>query len=226
MKYIIASGFILLPILIGVIYAVQKIIQTNGLLAFSTGYLQKFSEYMNSQGRNMDAYTFLTMNGNKMQNMLGRQGLVTIREPYVGIHSNLPIIINGLSRINQYFGEFFLERDRNQYANMIQEAILREIGDLENMKTDMIKVLKNPLKLLQIGYSNILSAPVYIISSVGIISGSFARRIISSFLFKLLAGVITLIGLASGVVTLVAEFNTVLSIFSSSQTFINGLFHT
>lgn len=216
MEYIIVFCLLFLPMVVGEIQLLYYMEKNKIKLNFSEGYLRKFKEYVNSGGHNIEHYTYLVKNSNKMQNLLGSQGLMIIKPPFANYRiENYAIILNGLSEIHQYLTGEFLGDQAYQMARIVTDSMLRKIGDLEDYLRSAKKKLLNPIIAIKTGYSIIILIPIYLLVWVGIVSSKAITKILSNIFFRFIIGAITIIGLVSSIITIVSGFETLISIIES-----------
>jgi len=180
-------------------------------LKFADLYRERFIAYCNSYGRDHEAYTWLILKSNRMQNEMGEYGVFSVFSPPGGHirYKNYPIITNMIPELRSFidqnersFGAIFAPTI-DSYANIIDEALLRYIGVLGDRELDSIQTLRNPLLWLRTGVEQILSAPFIILAWVGLIGSSAIWRLQGSYLFKMIAGITTIIGLVSALITII-----------------------
>jgi len=182
-----------------------KLKKQNERLAFAEEFLGKLKSYVDSVGRNLDDYGWMIHRSNKMQNHLGGLGVIhSYKPPYQNImYSNYPIMLNMLPELRSSIEDDILRSVAYQYANSLQETLVRHIGCIEDSLEFYEKEIKNPFKWLREGVREIVSVPVYLLSWLGIISESFVHKLISNVFFKMVSGVIALAGFASAIITIV-----------------------
>lgn len=182
-----------------------KLKKQNEKLDFADEFLGKLKSYVDSVGRNLDDYGWMIHRSNKMQNHLGSLGIIhSYKPPYKNImYSNYPIILNMLPDLRSSIENDILRSVAYQYANSLQETLVRHIGRIEDNLEFYKKEIKNPFKWLREGVREIVAVPAYLLSWLGIISESFVRKLISSVFFKAVSGLIALVGFVSAIVTIV-----------------------
>ena len=182
-----------------------KFKKQDAMLSFADEFLGRLKKYVDSAGRNLDDYGWMIHRSNKMQNHLGDLGIIhSYKPPYQNIrYSNYPIILNMLPDLRSSIENGMLTSVAYQYANALQETLIRHIGCVEDNLEFYEKEIKNPFKWLREGVREIVAVPAYLLSWLGIISESFVHKLISSILFKAFAGFVALIGFVSAIVTIV-----------------------
>ncbi|WP_415900563.1 hypothetical protein [Neptuniibacter sp. QD48_11] len=197
--------FVIALFLIGFVsYAIKKNRQDKQI-EFATDYRQKFHEYLDSKGEDNAAYGWLIHRSNKMQSQMGSQGVMSnFRPPYANyMVSNYPIILNMIPSLNEAHKDYLLRGQAEQYARAVDEALLRHHGLVTDRSDYLFTKLRNPIAWFQEGVRQVVGSPVYALGMFGIISLSTAGVIVSSVIFRVLSGLVTLIGFASAILTLV-----------------------
>jgi hypothetical protein len=211
MSLIFTISTVLLILLIGFIFELRQSRSLLGNIDFVNEYLENFMEYANSKGSNKSKYNYLVMNSNKMQNLLGNQGFATIRLPFENVmYNHWALIINGLSQMHSYFSRNYFEQQAFQVAEQIRESLIRKIGDYTIENETKYKRVFNPVIWFATGIRFILSIPILILESFGIIGINGRIRAISSFFFKFIAGIVALIGLVSSIFSIVFGWDQII----------------
>lgn len=78
---------------------------------------------------------------------------------------------------------------------MVDAALRRALGQYDRITKDNLRELKNPLRWLSSGVMTLLTLPLLILRDVGLISASLFGKISRSKFLKLLAGLISIIGI-------------------------------
>ena len=84
--------------------------------------------------------------------------------------------------------------------------MIKYIGYLEDYKRETERNVKNPMVLFREGFKEIISIPLFILSSFSIFSRKTVNSIMDSIIFKIFTGLIALITLVSGIVTIVVAY--------------------
>lgn len=207
MKYILTSALVLIPIIIAIISRLLLFKKIRSNLNFTYEFNNNFNDYLESNGRNNNSYIFLVKNSNQMQNLLGNQGYMIMQQPFNrGVINHYAVIINGISQIRSYLSESILRDQAFQLAQYVSDSLIRVIGDNEKLDSETRTNIKNPFILYKIGWEFIISIPLHILKWFGILSNNIFLLLIHSFIFKILAGVITLIGFISSIMTLILGY--------------------
>lgn len=167
----------------------------------ATEFSENLHQYVESNGRNAEAYGWMIHRSNRMQNELGTAGIFAVyRPPYANYqYKNYPVILNMLPDLQRSLSDSTLSRGDlpQQYASAIQHALVRHLGSLDDLSETISRALKNPFFWLREGVRTLLSTPLALLEWAGIISGSWLSQITSNYLFKALSGISALIGLFS-----------------------------
>ena len=218
MDKIIVIVIIIALCLIGFYQIFKRIKSFNEKYTFAIEYLDALKSYLESNGQDIQSYSWLINRSNKMQNQMGSQGLLGFyRPPYqnYGI-PNYPIILNMLPDLRTALSDSFLSRSlASQYANALQEAIVRHIGSIEDAINNQKKYFRNPIVWLRQGIRMLLSLPANLLNWLGIITITAVNKYNSSIFFKILYSIITIVGLVSAIITIVMGWNQFLSIIIS-----------
>jgi len=208
---IIIVGFILV-VLIGFIDVLKRRFRVIEQIDFANVYRNKFIDLSNKFFQNYDRfshsgnldnelYVWLTMNVNKIQSYLGSFGIMSYKPAYQNyMINNYQIIINTLPKFREGKIEHF-------DVASADDCLLRYIGHLEEVGKETIKNLKNPIIWFREGIKIIISYPIIILSWFGIFSRRTVGTITDSPVFKIIAGLIALVTLASGLVTIFVGYD-------------------
>lgn len=180
-------------------------------------FLNRLHDYVKSSGKDDNAYVWLTKNSNSVQNLVGVQGYMDFQPPFQNyLIKNMPVILNCLPLLRQEFETFTFSDGRraNEYTRFLQETVLRYLGVADEEQKALRTQLLNPVIWLREGTQQALSIPVRALQWVGLISAITVSRAIHSELFRIVAGIVALIGFAASVMTLVLgwpEFKEILA---------------
>lgn len=201
-----AIGVLICITLYGLVKNILWLRNINERRDFAIEFFENLKVYINSDGQNHQAYSYLLNRSNKIQKEMGGQGIAhNYRPPYQNfMYTDYPIILNMIPELRKALEDTILSRRlAGQYAGALQESLIRYIGSIEDTLEGQKRELKNPAIWLREGVRSITAFPVNMFSWFGIISESTAYKINSSFLAKAASGVITVIGLVSSVFTVV-----------------------
>jgi hypothetical protein len=213
MRYIISIFWIVVPIIVSLIAQLLDKNRCEEKLSFVNTFLNKFNIYIKSYGTDFESYSYMIKNSNQMQSQLGRQGLMTVQQPFDrGIINNYTLILTGLGQIKTYLSQPVLRSQALQLAGYVNDALLRNAGDYEKKIHDIISSMKNPIILYKTGWGKILSVPFMIFLMFGIITERIFDAFVGNRIFKVITGIIALIGFVSGIMTIVLGYNQFLEI--------------
>lgn len=183
-------------------------------ISFLNEFNDKFVEYCNGKGKNNDLYTWLIRKSNKMQSEIGIFGIVDYKAPYTNhIINNFQLILNGLPKTR----DDFINNPGSQHAVLVNEALLRYGGWLEELVESLRKTITNPFILLIDGIKSILSLPILILHEIKLLPVNIYQKLRDNIIDKFLAGIITLISIVSGIITIFTGWkpliDTILNLF-------------
>lgn len=172
-------------------------------LEFTNEYREKLHAFVEQEGSS--AYSWLTLNANRMQEQMGSQGLMTFKPPFANhmIH-NYPVVLNVLPEIRKCLTDQLLSRNLlHEYTSLLDEALMRYQGSLIERHRETVALVKNPVVWLASGIRSVLAAPLWFLASAGVLPRWFASRIVGSSVYRVLSGVIATVGFVSAIVGLV-----------------------
>jgi hypothetical protein len=195
--YIFLSGFIIIrrdykTILEDLSFAFEF---RNTYIDFVNNF-KRTTGFVRSGAIDTSKYIWLQKNSSKMQNILGRTGVVE----YVAAFQkykvrNYQVILNTLPK----FREYITDAD----INMVDDALLRYIGIAEEGTEDFKKELNNPIIWLREGFRKFFGIPFYVFNWLGIIPDNTLSKIISNAIFKIFAGIGGFVAFVSALVTII-----------------------
>mgnify|MGYP000623786655 CR=1 FL=1 len=197
-------------------YFLRERIKTK--LAFTKEFFERLKQYIASQGSNIESYSWMIHNSEKMQKTMGQYGRYELFQPAcsVGYFQNYPAIINLLPELRSAFDDnIVLSRLSKQYGSQLQEIILRYLGVLESQQDECISGSHNPIICFKVGCTQVLLFPLQILAWLGILAIGNLNSVQSNLTFKLISnGCILISFLASivGIVTGWSEFIRILEI--------------
>lgn len=207
----IPLGALGLLLLVGFLKLRKRVVALNKEGDFVQEFREKFINYCNSRGEDSDSYTYLMLNSARMQRDMGSMGIYGSFKPPSANYtiSNYPIILNMIPEIRS-----FIDRDResgfglfaptvDSYIKAVDEALLRYIGNLTDQNDEAYNSLKNPLLWFRSGVSQILSLPLMLFVSFGLMAGSTLRALESSYIFKAINALVSIIAIVSGIMTII-----------------------
>jgi hypothetical protein len=173
----------------------------NKFIQFSNQYFETYDRFNRSGDVHGELYVWLTMNVNKIQNMVGTFGVMSYKPAFQNymIH-NYYIIINTIPKFREGPIESF-------DVNSVDDCLLRYLGHLEELLKNTQKNLRNPIIWFREGFKEIISVPIFLLNWFGIISNKRLSSIKSSVFYKIVTGLIALVTLVSGIVTIVVGYD-------------------
>lgn len=199
-------------LIIGLVVLVKSSARLASKVAFTAQYREQVAVLV--EHANIDVYEWLTLNANRMQGQMGSQGLVTFRPPFANhVIQNYPVVLNVLAELRNCLSDDLLSGNLlHQYHSLLNDALLRHQGSLIERHEHAFAAVKNPFAWLTTGIRTLLAAPLWLLAAVGVISHSVASRITSSSFYRVISGLVTLIGLISAIVGLVTGWEQFLVI--------------
>jgi hypothetical protein len=171
-------------------------------IMFSKEFMLKLEAYVESWGRDNESYAWLTHRSSKMQKILGVYGVYErYRPPHAEFQfQNYPVILNILPELRRALEDVVLRRSHlsREYANSLQETILRYVGVLEDRESEFLGFIRNPVIGFREGIRIIVALPLSILGWLGALSDRTVSTLISSQGFGLLTGLISLVSFVSG----------------------------
>ena len=124
-----------------------------------------------------------------MQEAMGAYGIVSqFRPPLANyMYSKLPIILNALPEMRQHYAEdAYLNHSRTaaQYADMIDDALLRYMGQHAEVEANARKELWNPVSWFRAGVELLLVSPLFLLSAFGLMPVRLIQRLRRGGLFR------------------------------------------
>jgi len=209
-------GLLLIIAIIGFIQIVLKIKNKNKKIRFAEDYLNQLNKYLESAGADYETYKWLIHRSPKLQTEMGGYGKASsYSPPYSNIRvSNYEIILNIIPEIRKEISSGSISdlRVLDHYLSIISESIIRYQGVL-NDKIDPLKAKKkNPFSWFHEGFSWIILIPFTILSWIGIFGRTIIDNISDNPIFKLIIGLITIVGLISNIVTIIIGWDRFVTI--------------
>lgn len=191
--------------LIGLIRIIKQIRTLNQKIYFAGDFFEKLKEYVESQGENIEAYNWLIHRSPKMQTNLGGIGIArSYKPPYANyMIRNYQIITNTLPELRRTLEDTLFTRQAYYHFTFLQETILRYIGMIDDLLEIQRSYLKNPIVWLREGVQLILLVPLALLEWIGLIPSATVSKFSGNFIFKIVAGIVTIIGLLSSTITII-----------------------
>lgn len=208
--------FIIIPLVViveGFLYLCLQLSEVVEKCAFAKEFIDKFKQYLQSQGKNGDAYGWMTFHSIKMQKDLGIHGIAVGYKPpgaYCLIN-NYPIIINMLPELHRTLRDQLLSSITDsiayEYAQTIEEVLIRHMGVLNEQSELLRRQLKNPIIYFREGVQLVLFIPFYLINWLDILSTDKLHGLVNKPVTKFFSGVVSLIAILASLVGLVVDWS-------------------
>lgn len=198
--------FVLLALtVVGRVRLGRKLSDVRGDVVFAKEFFEHLKRFVESSGRDMEAYAWCTRNSVRMQRELGPYGwLEAYRPPFGDVIYNRAAVITTL--LPELYSQFNISSFEpyapavNSLTQTLQEVLIRHFGVLSEEESSILKGLRNPLVWLREGVRWALLLPLSVLDWLGVTSG-VAGRASRSRIGKVVAGLVTLLGLLSAVIT-------------------------
>jgi len=203
---ILSIIFILIIGLVKILYEKRRIIKKhnfvfdfrNNFIDFTNNYFKGYDTFTKkSESFDNELYVWLTKNVNKVQSILGNSGIMDYVAPFqIYRIPRYEIIINTLPQFrNGSITEFDI--------NSTDDCLLRYLGQLEKRIEKVDKELTNPVIWFTIGIQTVISIPLYFLNWFGLFSNRSIAIIKEGLFYKIISGIIALVGFLSGIVTII-----------------------
>jgi len=205
--------------LIGWLQLIYKSRRVNKKEKFAVEYLNKFKKYIESQGKDNDAYGWMIYESVKMQRQLGILGIMLNYKPPGAnyMHKNYQVLMNMLPELHRTLNSDLLVFSRlvSDYGQVLQEMLVRHLGVLNEDRNDIKSEMQNPFKAFRSGIQFVLLLPAYIVNWFGLTTDSLLWRLSRNTLFKIISGIVAIVGFISAVVSLVLGWKEFIIIVKS-----------
>lgn len=205
MEQAITIAAVLLVALIGFFKVRRGLINVTEKREFAETFATKLRAYIGSRGKDMEAFAWMIHRSNRMQHQMGQDGVFSVyRPPFAnyGIR-NYQIIHNMLPTLRQEFDDDILVSQAAQTANTLQEALLRHLGSIDDVREVCIAELKNPFIWFREGIRALLSVPITLLVWFGVLSERTQTRITANPIFSILSAITAVVGFLSAIVSLI-----------------------
>lgn len=199
--------------LTGLLSLVRARVQLTEALSFTLEFQDNLHALLQQGGR--ETYEWLTRNAVRMQHQLGGFGVVTFRPPYANyVVNNYEVVTNGLAEIRKALSDGLLARGglAAQYHALIDDALMRHQGIVQERARQNSASLRNPLTWLAVGTQALLAAPLWLLASLGVLPTRLVSRVRASSIFRVVSGTIAAVDFVSAVVGLVTGWSQFLEI--------------
>lgn len=191
----------------------RRLSRTFKNIEFANQYSDQLLKFVNSNGQEFEIYEWLIRKSQRMQVQLGSRGILALYRPAYSAtqHKNYAVLPNMLTELRNAYT--FSDPDLpNKIAINIGEIILAHVGRLDDVLDELRSQIKNPFIWFREGVRTILAFPALLLVWVGIIGARSAQRVTNNLLFKLLAGIITIIGLFASIMTIILGWDAFLDV--------------
>lgn len=202
---------------IGISAIILRLLKVVRKIDFANEYRSNFISFANRFYKNYDSgsrtsdfdgekYTWLTMNVSKIQNMLDSFERMTFRPAFANyIYNDYQIIVNTLLK-------FRIGGVDNLEISLVDDCLLRYIGNLEEYRVEVLKKLKNPIQWFKEGIDKLLSLFLLSFYWFGILGQRSTNRIMNSLIYKFISGIVALTIFLSGLVTIFVGYERTLDV--------------
>jgi hypothetical protein len=165
--------------------------------------------FLECQGNDMNAYSWLIDRSVKIQNIMGPYGKITFVAPYTRFkYTNYDIVINFVPKIKDEFRSTInqlapSDETLSFYVDRLQESILRVKGVLSDELYELQDANKNIFKVFIRGINSILTIPIALLIAFDLFSESAFRQIRRSWYIRLLTLIVTLFTLLGTIMTII-----------------------
>ncbi len=202
----IAMSIVAILLLIGFIREFAKVRRLRRSHEFASKYLNNFLEWYKGRAQDSRLYADMMHDANRMQELLGNDGTVSIRMPFESAyHSNVPVILQGVSAIKRDYYDIrgSVSETAKGFAQLVEDTVRRVIGRMSDDISNAVNRQFNPLVLFCSGVSGILELPLVILTESGLISSAQSHSIVAGRLFAGLRLVVSLLSFLGTVITIV-----------------------
>ena len=177
-------------------------------------YIQVFTRYMNSAGTDGQAYGELIERSLRVQDLLGGVGFMAQYMAPFGRYSvpNYQIVLNGVPAMRRDFE--VLTSGRSDHGQLVGETLVRYMGWSADRIREKQRELRNPVAWFREGVAAVLLVPLWLFRSLGLLSGTRADRVAASPLFRLITGLVALVGLIGSIFTIVLGWSAMKEVVS------------
>jgi hypothetical protein len=215
-RVFIAIG-VLAIMAIGLVRVWRRVLQLLAERSEVEAYIQVFTRFSNSRGADGQAYGELIERSLRIQEVLGLVGIMGHYVAPFGRMSvpNYQIVLNGIPAMRRDFETTYT--GHSDHGQLVGETLVRYMGWSADRIGEGRRELRNPAAWLREGVAAMLLLPIWLLRSFGLLSQSSAESVSSSPLFRLVTGLVTLIGLVSSIFTIVLGWSAVKELLTTLQ---------
>lgn len=212
----------LLPLgtsLLGFLSVRRRTREHNSRKALALEFYKRLGQYVQSKGQDHESYLWLVQHSQRMQTQVGLDGVfATYKPPGANYYMrNYAIILNLLPELKNELTSFHLgwESLSSQYASILQDALVRHFGTLDQEREELAKLAHNPIEWLREGTLAFLGFPVRLLGWVGLLSTGIVHRGLGSSFARILSGLATLAMLLSAIIGIVVGWQPFIQFFTA-----------
>lgn len=212
-RFFVVVGFLVL-LAVGLLRIWRALMRLVDERAEVDGYIQVFTRYVNSGGADRQAYGDLIERSLRVQDLLGGVGIMAHYLAPFGRYSvpNYQIVLNGIPAMRRDFD--VLTSGRGDHGQLVGETLVRYMGWSADRIGEKRRELRNPIAWFRQGVAAVLLVPLWLLRSLGLLSGTRSDRVAASALFRLLTGLVALVGLVGSIVTIVLGWSAMKEVVS------------
>ena len=209
MQIVLIVGAVILTALLGLVRIARGLGNLREKKSLCSEFMQKFRRFVDSSGEDREAFGWLLHRSSRMQELVNSQGNIAIKRPFTnGYQNGYLVITNGLQETEMYLRDRNLHRQGLDMAGMMDNAMVRQLGILDDDIEIDAAAIKNPMTWFREGVGSLVRAPLTILEYFNILTPSFVANIEGSRIFKVLTGIAALLTLIGGIL---ASFTDILS---------------
>lgn len=188
-------------LIVGFVHLVIGIYKLNAKYELITEFTKRFINlsniYFDKGDVSSENYEWLLANVDEVNNMLGAAGTISYKPAFANyIQNNYQVLINTIPHFKTRAG---VEPDEVSFI----EALLKRFASVLNKSIkDERRDVKNPFKWFLEGVSVLLSVPLNILKSLGVLSSGAYGKVTKSGLFKAIVSIIALISFVDTLYTI------------------------
>lgn len=200
----LSIAILLLILLYGLIFVFAQFKKARIERNFIVKYYNIFSEFVskyNTKNFDSESYVWLTKNVNKVQILLGVNGILDYTAPYQFYRiPKYEVIVNTLPKFRSGTVE-------SEDIGLVQDCLLRYSGVIESREEKYWIKLKNPVIWFQVGMQQILAIPITTLSYFGIYSIRTANKIKESLIWRMFSGIFSLITFMNAIIGIIVGWD-------------------
>lgn len=176
---------------------------------FTKEYESKYSSFIDNKEFDDKEYQWLMHQVDKMQDELGRAGLINYQPPFQNyIMNDYHLLVNTLPQIREGTAPSLL-------VNGCQDVLIRHLGKLKEYKNEMNSYLNNPLRWFLEGVKYIISLPLQIAYMSGILGHQKYQRAYNGFIVSLLSFILSLVTFIAAIITILIGWDELIVIIKN-----------